>query len=290
MGLFSNISNFFKSSNSLANTSHQQHMENVEKSGIKVLEIQRKGTDSTVIEFPKKTNDRLETNAKGAINHGNVYEGSLLEKLQPLVYKAILWGTRDLQFYDGFNGTSTHFDKLVINLSKGKISISTFIGGQEYRTEYSNNHFKHSPEYLNNYILPFEDRSYFNSLLESEKENLAKSDIIVFWDIVHANELRISSGNENPFKGMYYIYDSKLGVFVSQPFRGGSFLPIGREDWENLLIHGTHFMTEYKAKDYLEEVVKPKIKQNGGKVGDLQILSSARVYSEVQKLRGKSLN
>lgn len=47
-------------------------------------------------------------------------------------------------------------------------------------------------------------------------------------------------------------------------------------------------MTDYKAKDYLEEVVKPKIKQNGGKVGDLQILSSARVYSEVQKLRGKS--
>ena len=44
MGLFSNISDFFKSSNSLAKTSHQKHMENVKKSGIKVLEIQRKGT------------------------------------------------------------------------------------------------------------------------------------------------------------------------------------------------------------------------------------------------------
>ena len=288
MGIFSNISNFFKSSNSLANTSHQQHLKNVEKSGIKVLEIQRKGTVSTVIEFPEKTNARLETNAQGAINHGNVHEGSLLGKLQPLAYKAILWGTRDLQFYDGFNGSSTHFDKLVINLRKGKVSISTFIGGQEYRTEYSNNHFKHSPEYLNNYILPFEDRSYFNRLLESEKENLSKSDIIVFWNVLGVDELRISGGNENPFKGMYYIYDSKLGVFVSQPFKGGSFLPIGREDWENLLVHGTHFMTEYKAEDYLEDVIKPKIKQNGGKVGDLQILSSARVYTEVQKLMGKS--
>ena len=290
MGIFSNISDFFKSSNSLAKTSHQQHMENVEKNGIKVLEIQRKGTESTVVEIPEKMNARLETNAKGTVNHGNVYEGSLLGKLQPLAYKAILWGTRDLQFYDGFNGSSTHFDKLLINLSKGKVSISTFIGGQEYRTEYSNNHFKHSPEYLNNYILPFEDRSYFNRLLESERENLAKSDIIIFWNVLGVDELRISGGNENPFKGMYYIYDSKLGVFVSQPFKGGSFLPIGREDWENLLVHGTHFMTDYKAKDYLEEVVKPKIKQNGGKVGDLQILSSARVYSEVQKLRGKSLN
>lgn len=288
MGLFSNISNFFKSSNSLAKTSHQQHMKNVKKSDIKVLEIQRKGTESTVVEIPAEENSRLETYAKDTINHGNVYEGSLLGKLQPLVYKAVLWGIRDLQFYDGFNGSSSKFNNLVINLSKDEVTITITVGGKKHSVTYSNNHFKHSPEYLDNYILPFEDRDYFNRLLESEKENLAKSDIIVFWNVLYASELCISSGNENPFKGMYYIYDSKLGVFVSSPFRGGSFLPIGREDWENLLVHGTHFMTDYKAKDYLEEVVKPKIKQNGGKVGDLQILSSARVYSEVQKLRGKS--
>lgn len=287
MGLFSNISNFFKSSNSLANTSHQQHMKNVEKSGIKVLEIQRKGTESTVVEIPAEENSRLETYAKGTINHGNVYEGSLLGKLQPLVYKAVLWGTRDLQFYDGFNGSSAKFDNIVINLSKNEVTITIMVGGKKHSVTYSNNHFKHSPEYLDNYILPFEDRDYFSRLLESEKENLAKSDIIVFWNVLFADELRISSGNENPFKGMYYIYDSKLGVFVSSPFRGGSFLPIGREDWENLLIYGTHF-SEYKAKDYLESLIKPKIKKNGGKVSDLQILSSARVYSEVQKLRGKS--
>ena len=63
MGLFSNISNFFKSSNSLANTSHQQHMKNVKKSDIKVLEIQRKGTESTVVEIPAEENSRLETYA-----------------------------------------------------------------------------------------------------------------------------------------------------------------------------------------------------------------------------------
>lgn len=265
-------------------------MKNVEKSGIKVIEIQRKGTDdTTVVEIPAETNERLETYAKGTINHGNVYEGSLLGKLQPLVYKAVLWGTRDLQFYDGFNGSSTKFDNLVINLSKNEVTVTIMVGGKKHSVTYSNNHFKHSPEYLDNYILPFEDKDYFSRLLESEKENLAKSDIIVFWNVLFADELRISSGNKNPFKGMYYIYDSKLGVFVSSPFRGGSFLPIGREDWENLLIYGTHF-SEYKAKDYLESVIKPKIKQNGGKVGDLQILSSARVYSEVQKLKGKSTN
>ena len=262
-------------------------MKNVKKSGIKVLEIQRKGTESTVVEIPAEENSRLETYAKGIINHGNVYEGSLLGKLQPLVYKAVLWGIRDLQFYDGFNGSSNKFDNLVINLSNNEVTITIMVGGKKHSVTYSNDHFKHSPEYLDNYILPFEDRDYFSRLLESEKENLAKSDIIVFWNVLFADELRISSGNKNPFKGMYYIYDSKLGVFVSSPFRGGSFLPIGREDWENLLVYGTHF-SEYKAKDYLESVIKPKIKQNGGKVGDLQILSSARVYSEVQKLRGKS--
>lgn len=262
-------------------------MKNVEKGGIKVLEIQRKGTESTVVEIPAEESSRLEKYAKGAINHGNIYEGSLLGKLQPLAYKAILWGIRDLQFYGGFNGSSTKFDNLVINLSKNEVAITITVGGKKHSVTYSNNHFKHSPEYLDNYILPFEDKDYFSRLLESEKENLAKSDIIVFWNVLFADELRISSGNENPFKGMYYIYDSKLGVFVSSPFRGGSFLPIGREDWENLLIYGTHF-SEYKAKDYLESVIKPKIKQNGGKVSDLQILSSARVYSEVQKLRGKS--
>ena len=263
-------------------------MKNVEKSGIKVLEIQRKGTESTVVEIPAEENSRLETYAKGTINHGNVYKGSLLEKLQPLVYRAVLWGIRDLQFYDGFNGSSTKFDNLVINLSKNEVTITIMVGGKKHSVTYSNNHFKHSPEYLDNYILPFEDREYFGRLLESEKENLAKSDIIVFWNVLFADELRISSGQENPFKGMYYIYDSKLGVYVKSPFRGGSFLPYGREDWENLLVYGTHFMTDYSAKDYLESVIKPKIKQNGGKVGDLQILSSARVYSEVQKLRGKS--
>lgn len=38
----------------------------------------------------------------------------------------------------------------------------------------------------------------------------------------------------------------------------------------------------------MEEELKPRIKENGGKIGELQILSSARVYSEVKKLRNKS--
>lgn len=45
MGIFSSIKDLFISSNKELISSHQNHMKNVEKSGIKVLEIQRKGTN-----------------------------------------------------------------------------------------------------------------------------------------------------------------------------------------------------------------------------------------------------
>lgn len=96
------------------------------------------------------------------------------------MYKAVLWGIRDLQFYDGFDGSSTKFDNIVINLSNNEITITIMVGGKKHSVTYSNNHFKHSPEYLDNYILPFEDRDYFSRLLESEKENLAKATLSFF--------------------------------------------------------------------------------------------------------------
>ena len=289
MGIFSSIKDLFISSNKELISSHQNHMKNVEKSGIKVIEIQRKGTESTVVEIPTEDNARLEEYARGLANHLSIQEGSLPDRLKPLVYQVVLWGIRDLQFYDEFKETATHFNKLVISLSKNTVNIAILLGGVEYSIAYSNNYFSHFPDYLNNYILPFEDRAYFNKLLDREKELLAKGDITVIWDIVEVKMFGISDKQENPYRGKYYIYDSQLGVYSNTGLIR-TFLPYGREDWENLLTHGIHIKSEERAKHILENVVKPSIKMKGGKIGDLQILSSARVYSEVQKLRNKSLN
>ena len=264
-------------------------MKNVEKGGIKVIEIQRKGTESTVVELSTEDNARLEEYAKGIASHLSIGKGSLPDRLKPLVYQVVLWGIRDLQFYNEFQETSTHFNKLVISLSKNALNIAIMLGGVEYSIAYSNNYFNHFPEYLNNYVLPFEDRGYFNKLLDKEKELLAKGDITVIWDIVEVKMFGISDKQENPYKGKYYIYDSHLGVYSNTGLTR-TFLPYGREDWGNILTHGIHIESEERAKQILENVVKPSIKMKGGKTGDLQILSSARVYSEVQKLRNKSLN
>lgn len=289
MGIFSSIKDLFISSNKELISSHQSHMKNVEKGGIKVLEIQRKGTDSTVVKIPDKTSERLEEFARQLADHPSIVKGGTLDRLKPLVYKVVLWGIRDLQFYDGFQGSSTHFDKLVINLSKNSVDIALRVGDKEYTTSYSDNRFLHFPGYLNNYILPFEDKAYFNKLLASEKEYLAKFDITVVWSITEVKMYSVSDGQDNPYKGMYYIYDSQLGVY-SNTGLSSKFLPYGREDWRNLLAHAYHLNSEEQAKLYLENVIKPSFKMKGKKLGDLQILSSARVYSEVQKLRNKSLN
>ena len=56
MGLFSNISNFFKSSNSLAKTSSQQTVRNkvkVEDKVSKLIEIKRKDGTSSIVEVPE---------------------------------------------------------------------------------------------------------------------------------------------------------------------------------------------------------------------------------------------
>lgn len=289
MGIFSSIKDLFISSNKELISSHQSHMKNVEKGGIKVLEIQRKGTASTVVELPAKTSARLEEFAKQVADRPSIEKGGTLDRLKPLVYQVVLWGTRDLLFYDEFQGTSAHFDKLVINLSKNSVDIALLVGDKEYTTSYSDNRFLHFPGYLNNYILPFEYKAYFDKLLTEEKEYLAKFDITVVWSITEVNMYSVSDRQENPYKGKYYIYDSQLGVYSNTGLKS-TFLPYGREDWRNLLAHAYHLDSEEQAKLYLENVIKPHIKMKGGKVGDLQILSSARVYTEVQKLRNKSLN
>ena len=75
MGIFSSIKDLFISSNKELISYHQNHMKNVEKSGIKVLEIQRKGTESTVVELPTKTSARFEEFAKQVADRPSIEGG-----------------------------------------------------------------------------------------------------------------------------------------------------------------------------------------------------------------------
>ena len=199
----------------------------------------------------------------------------------------MLWGIRDLQFYDEFQGSSTEFSKLVISLSKTAVNIVILIGGEEYSIAYSNNYFNHFPDYLNNYDLPFEDRTYLNNLLLTEKEILDKGDITVVWGNAGIQIFGLTEEHENSYKGKYYIYEPQLGIYSFEG-NNGQFLPYEKEDWLNLLQYGYHFESEELAKEFLENQIKPYIKDSGGKIGDLQILSSARVYSEVLKIKSSN--
>lgn len=296
MGIFSSIKDLFISSNKELISSHQNHMKNVEKSGIKVIEIQRKGTESTVVEIPTGTNSIYLAEAKRvALLLPRENQQPFISDLAPLVYDIVLWSFRDLQFYDEYIGKSPKFTKVKINVERGIFNLTILVGDDkddsikfEYKISYSNNAFSHSPEYLNGYLLPFEDVTFFNNFLSKYDKFLIKEPIDVSWSYI-AVHVTTEKEKEFRYKGRYYIYDSSQGVLSR---RGGQwhFLPYGREDWENLLNYAYHFLPEAKAKKFMEEELKPRIRENGGKVGDLQILSSARVYSEVQKLRNKSLN
>lgn len=295
MGIFSSIKDLFISSNKELISSHQNHMKNVEKSGIKVLEIKRKGTESTVVEIPNSTNSIYLAEAKRvALLLPSENQQPFIADLAPLVYDIVLWSFRDLQFYDEYTGKSPKFTKVKILADKGIINLTILIGDdkdksikQDYKITYSSNGFTCFPEYLNGYVLPFEDANFFRNFLSKYKKFLLNEPIDVSWSYIGVH-VTTEKEKEYKYKGRYYIYDSSQGVLSKE---GGQwhFLPYGREDWENLLNHAYHFLPEAKAKKFMEEELKPRIRENGGKVGDLLILSSARVYSEVHKLRNKSL-
>lgn len=121
MGLFSGLSSLFKSGNGSQGSdkgefqsSHQQHLKNVENRGIKVIEIQKRGTSSSMVEVPvelaRYTQQTVGTILSNYPNKVVVQTGtkeqdvakldSLIKVLSTIAEKALLWSVRDANFYE----------------------------------------------------------------------------------------------------------------------------------------------------------------------------------------------
>lgn len=284
MGLFSGLKGLLGSN--VFESSHQRHLKTLEKKGIKVVEIIRRGTDSTMIELPIEYNAQLEAFAKKvAYPHTNAMN-DLLKSLSPLVYKAVLWGIRDLQFYDEFSGSEITFDGLEFTLDEREVRVDITLSDFTYSVTYTDEGFKVSPFYLVYYTLPFEDVNLYREILSSNQQLLSRGTTKIVWGEFKVDTLTTPSKSSEYYKGRYYIYSASKGVFSTINGQN-EFLPYERDDWFNLLNYGYHFDSEEIAKEFLDADIKPFIKANGGSTSDLQILSSARVYSEVMKLQQK---
>lgn len=282
MGLFSDIKSLLGSSG--FKSSHPAHMKRLEKKGIKVLEIVHEGTSSTMVELPIEYNNQLEAFAKKVAYPKTVVENSLIESLSPLVYQIVLWGIRDLQFYDEFSGSEKTFEKLEFTLSEREVRADITLSGFTYSVTYTDDGFILSPFNLVYYVLPFEDVNSYRGILSSNKQLLSKGTTKIVWGEFKVDILTTPSKSFDYYKGRYYIYSASRGVFSSINGQN-EFLPYEREDWSNLLNYGYHFDSEGAAKNFLDSDLKPFLKETGENTGDLQLLSSARVYSEVLKLQ-----
>ena len=283
MSLFSSLKDLLGSSYKGFKSSHQEHLKNVERKGVKVLEIQHVGTSNTVVELPVEYNSQLEDFAKKVAYPQTVAMNDTLRSLSPLAYQVVPWGIRDLQFYAEFSGSETTFEGLDFTLDERELRVAITLSGLTYSVTYTGEGFKVSPFYLVYYALPFEDVALFREILSVNRHLLGEGSITINWGESTASNLTSSSKDSNYYKGRYYIYSASKGVFSN--INGQTeFLPYERDDWSNLLKFGYHFGSEGVAKDFLDSDLKPFLKSNCEGTGDLQLLSSARVYSEVQKL------
>lgn len=282
MSLFSDLKSLLGSN--VFESSHQRHLKNLEKKGIKVLEIVHEGTSSTMVELPIEYNNQLEAFAKKVAYPKTVVGNRLIESLSPLVYQIVLWGIRDLQFYDEFSGSEKTFEKLEFTLSEREVRADITLSGFTYSVTYTDAGFKVSPFNLVYYVLPFEDINLYRGILSTNKHLLSKGTTKIVWDEFKVDILTTPSKSSDYYKGRYYIYSASRGVFSSVNGQN-EFLPYEREDWSNLLNYGYHFDSEDAAKSFLDSDLKPFLKGIGETTGDLQLLSSARVYSEVLKLQ-----
>lgn len=282
MSLFFDLKSLLGSSG--FKSSNQAHMKRLEKKGIKVLEIVHEGTSSTMVELPIEYNNQLEAFAKKVAYPKTVVGNSLIESLSPLVYQIVLWGICDLQFYDEFSGSEKTFEKLEFTLSEREVRADITLSGFTYSVTYTDAGFTISPFNLVYYVLPFEDVNLYREILSTNKHLLSKGTTKIVWDEFKVDILTTPSKSFDYYKGRYYIYSASRGVFSSINGQN-EFLPYEREDWSNLLNYGYHFDSEGAAKNFLDSDLKPFLKETGENTGDLQLLSSARVYSEVLKLQ-----
>lgn len=244
MGIFSNISDFFKSSNSLANTSHQQHLKNVEKSGIKVLEIQRKGTESTVMEVPTELNQQYLQKVNSIISrypNDVTYFGStrqedikqydsLIHELGKIAQKALLWGIRDAQFYEELGLSESPKAQVSIAISEGLLVVHVSAGKFSFRSAYKEGNFGRDTHVLDEYALPFEDRGNYYRLVTTYGNLLGSSLLRVIW-ADYGLSISLEKVDINSFKGRYYIYHDKLGLLTSNKNGYAFDSTVGRTSW-----------------------------------------------------------
>lgn len=304
MGIFSNISDFFKSSNSLAKTSHQKHMENMEKSGIKVLEIQRKGTESTVVEVPKDLANytsyivptiisnypkKFKT-LKGASNQDVLVFDSVIRDLAKIAEKALTWGFRDSKFYEELQGYDLTGTWVSTTISEDKLEIEVHFRELCISSTITSEGIKRNTDLLNDCYLPYEDRQDYNNLMSSHYKQLKGTCVTVIWKERYL-EIGIDVDSVNYLQGKYYIYHPKLGLLIKVRNEYMFSNKVGRNDWAAIIMQGVHLSSQEEANKLIESYVKPYLSSLKSATGysanasDLLVLSSGRAFIEYNKLR-----
>ena len=304
MGIFSNISDFFKSSNSLAKTSHQKHMENVENSGIKVLEIQRKGTESTVVEVPKDLANytsyivptiisnypkKFKT-LKGASNQDVLVFDSVIRDLAKITEKALTWGFRDSKFYEELQGYDLTGTWVSTTISEDKLEIEVHFRELCISSTITSEGIKRNTDLLNDCYLPYEDRQDYNNLRSSHYKQLKGTCVTVIWKERYL-EIGIDVESVNYLQGKYYIYHPKLGLLIKVRNEYMFSNKVGRNDWAAIIMQGVHLSSQEEANKLIESYVKPYLSSLKSATGysanasDLLVLSSGRAFIEYNKLR-----
>jgi hypothetical protein len=312
MGIFSSISDFFKSSNSLANTSHQQQMKNVEKSGIKVLEIQRKGTVTTVVEIPdeleKYTSYIVHTiisnyptkfkALRGATNRDVLVFDSLIKGLAKVAEQALIWGFRDSKFYEELQGydltgtwvsTSISRDRLEINVHFRELCISSVISQKGIKRNVTI--LNSCPlSVLDNYSLPYEDVSNYYNLMSSHNKQLIGTCLTVIWKERYL-EIDIDIDSTNHLHGKYYLYHPRLGLLTGVQHGYNFDSLIKRDDWVAIIERGVHFSSKDEAIHTIDSYIKPYLSSHkmvtglSANASEVLVLSSGRAYSKYNEAR-----
>lgn len=304
MGIFSSIKDLFISSNKELISSHQNRMKNVEKSGIKVIEIQRKGTESTVVEVPKDLADytsyivpTIISNypkkfkaLKGATQRDVLVFDSVIKDLAKIAEKALTWGFRDSKFYEELSGYDLTGTWVSTSISEDKLEVDVYFRELCISSTISSEGIKRNVNILDDYPLPYEDRQDYFNLMSSHSKQLKGTCVTVIWRERYL-EIDIDVDSVNYLQGKYYIYHPKLGLFVSVQDGYMFSSVVGRNDWTAIIMQGIHLSSQEEANQVIESYVKPYLsslkstKGYSANASDLLVLSSGRAFAEYNKLR-----
>ena len=315
MGLFSNISNFFKSSNSLAKTSSQQTVRNkvkVEDKVSKLIEIKRKDGTSSIVEVPedlaKYTSyivptiiSNYPTNFKalrGATKRDVLVFDSLIKDLSEVAEKALTWGFRDSKFYKEVSrydltgtwvSTSISRDKLEIDVYFRELCISTVVS-QEGINRSTTIHNSCPLSVLDSYILPYEDVSDYYNLMSSYNKQLIGTCLTVIWKERYL-EIDIDIDSTNLLQGKYYLYHPRLGLLTGVQHGYNFDSLIRRDDWIAIVERGVHFSSKEEAIQMIDSYIKPYLSPHkmvtglSANASEVLVLSSGRAYSKYNEAR-----